>query len=178
MLDWAENGEADLAGYRVYRSTEGGLAPDATLLQREVVVPRFVDEDIEVGTVYYYLITAFDRGGKESAVSTEVRDVALPLPVLLDPVAGGLVPAEPTFIWGSMAEAHSFRVVVTSSPTSGEVSAMPLTSDTTAVFVARVEAGSAVELASGQIYYWKVVASTQEGGVENSVSQVESFKIR
>ncbi len=178
VLDWAENGEADLAGYRVYRSTEGGLAPDATLLQREVVVPRFVDEDIEVGTVYYYLITAFDRGGKESAVSTEVHDVALPLPVLLDPVTGGLVPAEPTFIWGSMAEARSFRVVVTSSPTSGEVSAMPLTSDTTAVFVARVEAGSAVELASGQIYYWKVVASTQEGGVENSVSQVESFKIR
>jgi hypothetical protein len=178
VLDWAENGEADLAGYRVYRSTEGGLAPDATLLQREVVVPRFVDEDIEVGTVYYYLITAFDRGGKESAVSTEVHDVALPLPVLLDPVTGGLVPAEPIFIWGSMAEARSFRVVVTSSPTSGEVSAMPLTSDTTAVFVARVEAGSAVELASGQIYYWKVVASTQEGGVENSVSQVESFKIR
>ena len=178
VLDWAENGEADLVGYRVYRATEEDFAIDEGLLRSEVLVPRFVDEEIEVGTVYYYIVTAVDRGGKESAISQQVRDVALPLPVLLAPIAGEQTPAQPTFTWGHLAEAQSFRVVVTSSPTSGEVSDMQLTSDTTAVFSGRIEAGNQVELASGQIYYWKVVASTKEGGIENSVSQVESFKIR
>lgn len=178
VLDWAANGEADLASYRIYRATEEGFARSAAVLHSEVLAPRFVDEDIEIGTVYYYLVTAVDRGGKESAISAEVRDVALPLPVLLAPINGELAPSQPTFIWNDLAEARSFRVVVTSSPTSGEVSAMPLTGDTTAVFIGRAEAGAAIVLEKDQIYYWKVIASTQEGGIENSVSQVESFKIR
>jgi hypothetical protein len=178
VLDWAENGEADLVGYRVYRSTEEDFAPGEALLHSEVIEPRFVDEDIAVGTIYYYLITAVDRGGKESAVSAQVSDVALPLPELLAPIAGEQAPSRPIFTWGSLVEVRSFQVVVTTSPTSGEVSAMPLTNDTTAVFAGRVEGGTIIALESGQIYYWKVVASTREGGVENSVSKVESFKIR
>lgn len=178
VLDWAENGEADLVGYRVYRSTEENFPFEETLLRSEVTVPRFVDEEIEVGTVYYYRVTAFDRGGKESAVSQVVRDVALPLPRLLAPIAGELTPAQPIFVWNRVAEARSFRVVVTTSPTSGEVSAMPLTSDTTAVFVGKTEDGVVFELQKDKTYHWTVVASTQEEGIENSVSQVESFKIR
>lgn len=178
VLDWAENGEADLVGYRVYRSTEEGFSIGEAALRSEVFEARFVDGEVVIGTVYYYRVTAVDRGGKESAVSAEVRDVALPLPELVSPVAGELTSTPPTFVWNAIAEVRSFRVVVTTSPTSGEVSDMPLTSDTTAVFAARVSGGSTIELESGQIYYWKVVASTHDGGVENSVSRVESFKIR
>jgi len=56
---------------------------------------------------------------------------------------------------------------------------MALTSDTTAVFRGRVLSGEErAALASGEVYHWKVVASTREDGSENSVSEVESFKVQ
>ena len=70
-------------------------------------------------------------------------------------------------------------MIVTTSPTSGEISAVPLTSDTSAVFVGRTVSGrETASLESGQLYYWKLISSTRENGQENSVSRVESFKIR
>ena len=176
-LDWNENPETDLIGYRVYRSTEAGFTPRVEHLILQVSVPGFIDEEIEVGTVYYYRITAIDRGGKESNVSEEVSDVALPSPVLLVPVAGAETAAPLTFTWSRLPEARAFRVIVTTSLTSGEVSDIPLTSDTTAVFTGRIKEGRLVTLEPGQVYYWKVVASTHAEGVENSVSRVESFKV-
>ena len=176
-LDWNENSETDLVGYRVYRSTEAGFTPSVEHLLIQVSVPGFIDEKIEVGTVYYYRITAIDLGGKESSASEEVSDVALPSPVLLAPVAGEATAAPLTFTWGRLPEARAFRVIVTTSLISGEVSDIPLTSDTTAVFTGRIKEGRLVTLEPGQVYYWKVVASTHAEGIENSVSRVESFKV-
>ncbi len=178
-LDWNANDEADLVGYRVYRSTQPDFAPAADLLRAEVETPRFKDDQIEIGTVYYYQVTAFDRGDKESEGSLGARDVALPAAALVEPIAGELAPAQAVFSWRAIAAALSYRVVVTTSPTSGEISDMALTSDTTAVFKGRVLTGNQqAQLESGSIYYWKVIASTKAGGVENSVSAVEDFKIR
>ena len=176
-LDWSENPETDLVGYRVYRSTEAGFTPGVEHLLMQVSGPGFIDEEIEVGTVYYYRITAIDGGGKESNASEEVGDVALPSPVLLVPVAGEETAAPLTFTWSRLPEARAFRVIVTTSLVSGEVSDIPLTSDTTAVFTGRIKEGRLVSLEPGQVYYWKVVASTHAEGIENSVSRVESFKV-
>lgn len=176
-LDWADNAESDLSGYRIYRSTEPGFTPGVGHLLMQVSGPSFIDEEIEVGTTYYYRITAIDLGGKESNASEEVSDVALPSPELLVPVAGEASTTPLTFTWGHLPEARAFRVIVTTSLTSGEVSDMPLTSDTTAVFTGRIKEGRLVTLDPGQVYYWKVVASTHDGGMENSVSRVESFKV-
>jgi len=176
-LNWATNAETDLVGYRIYRSTEPNFAPSIDHLLRQVSVPGFIDEEVEVGTVYYYRSTAVDRGAKESKASAEVSDVALPSPVLLVPVAGEETAAPLTFTWGGLPGARAFRVIVTTSLTSGEVSDIPLTSDTTAVFTGRIKDGRLVALEPGQVYYWKVVASTHVEGVENSVSRVESFKM-
>ena len=176
-LDWADNEETDLSGYRVYRSTEQGFTPTVEHLLMQVSGPSFIDAEVEVGRVYYYRITAIDLGGKESNASEEVSDVALPSPVLLVPVAGEETSAPLTFTWSRLPEARAFRVIVTTSLTSGEVSDMPLTSDTTAVFTGRIKEGRLVSLEPGQVYYWKVVASTHTEGIENSVSRVESFKV-
>ena len=176
-LDWAENPESDLSGYRIYRSTEQGFTPGVAHLLMQVSGAGFVDEEIEVGTVYYYRITAIDLGGKESNASEEVGDVALPSPELLVPVSGEETAAPLTFTWSRLPEARAFRVIVTTSLTSGEVSDIPLTSDTTAVFTGRIKEGRLVSLLPGQMYYWKVVASTHDEGIENSVSRVESFKV-
>ena len=178
-LDWDLNPESDLSVYRVFRSTSENFVPGEHNMIAEVTDPRYVDTDVEVGTVYYYRITALDRGGKESAASQWASDVALLLPELVRPVQGEHTSETPTFYWRKVKEAKNYRVIVTSSPTSGEVSDMPLVGDTTAVFVGRpLLSGERAALEAGQIYYWKVVAGTKDSGVENSVSGVASFKIQ
>ena len=179
VLDWGLSAESDLSFYRLYRSIEPDFTPGPANLLSVVSEPRFVDEDVNVGTVYYYRVTAVDRGGKESASSRLVSDVALDEARPVNPVGGTLAPVVPVFHWRPVGDASFYRVIVTSSPTSGELSDMPLASDTTAVFVGRsLASGEKVKLAQGSVYYWKVVASTKDSGVENSVSAIESFKIR
>ena len=56
-------------GYRVYRSTDASFVPTSSLLIAEVETPRYIDSAVAVGTAYYYQITAYDRGNKESAGS-------------------------------------------------------------------------------------------------------------
>ncbi len=178
-LDWEANSEADLLGYRVYRSTEEDFAPTAEALHAEVEVARYIDQTVDVGTVYYYQVTAYDRGGKESAGSVGASDVALPIVQLAAPVDGELASPQATFVWHPVPNALSYRVIVTTSPTSGEISEMDLTADTTAVFRGRSLSGNQpAALETGRIYYWKVIASTRAEGVENSVSAVEDFKVR
>ena len=178
-LDWDANSEADLLGYRVYRSTEEVFAPTAEALHAEVEAARYIDRAIEVGRVYYYQVTAYDRGGKESAGSVAASDVALPVVRLAAPIDGELASPQAAFAWHPVPNALSYRVIVTTSPTSGEISEMDLTADTTAVFKGRaLSGGQQAKLETGRIYYWKVIASTREEGVENSVSAVEDFKVR
>ena len=179
LLDWDDNAETDLAAYRVYRSTDPDFAIAPENLLVAVPEPRYEDTNIKVGLLYYYRITAVDRGDKESAPSAIIADVALPQPDLMEPVEGELTSPIPRFRWKPVSHALNYRVVVTTSPTSGEVSEIVQTSETAALFKGRSgSSGASSTLYSGQIYYWKVIASTREDGAENSVSQVAQFKIR
>lgn len=68
-LAWESNTEADLRGYRVYRSTAGGeLQRYADLVE----VPAFSDKKPEAGKIHNYVITAVDKHGNESQRSTPV----------------------------------------------------------------------------------------------------------
>lgn len=62
-LSWDPGTEPDLAGYRIYRSTDGGpfekIAEVSTL-------PTYSDKAVERGKTYRYEITAFDQAGNES----------------------------------------------------------------------------------------------------------------
>jgi hypothetical protein len=62
-LSWEGNTEADLAGYRIYRSEAGG--PFERIA--EAVLPAYADRMVEHGKTYRYAITSFDRTGNESA---------------------------------------------------------------------------------------------------------------
>ena len=68
-LDWANNGETDLAGYRVYRSTSsgGGYGAVSGLLGSSA----YTDNSVTNGTTYYYVVTAEDTSGNESGDSNE-----------------------------------------------------------------------------------------------------------
>lgn len=71
-LTWSPNSEADLAGYNVYRHTEGGQAQkiNATLINS----PSFRDTGVRSGTKYFYSVTAVDLRGNESGKSEETSE--------------------------------------------------------------------------------------------------------
>lgn len=69
-LDWSDNGESDLAGYRVYRSTTsgGGYAEISSGL---VGTSDYTDNGVTNGTTYYYVVRAEDTSGNLSGNSNE-----------------------------------------------------------------------------------------------------------
>ncbi|MBE8471217.1 fibronectin type III domain-containing protein [Streptomyces justiciae] len=68
-LRWDGNTEADIAGYRVYRSTSKPVAPTAANLVGSPTSAYFQDTPAPTGDWYYYVVTAVDTHGNESAVS-------------------------------------------------------------------------------------------------------------
>lgn len=77
-LAWQAVPDADLAGYRVYRTTTAGRG-HALLTPTPLAGTTFVDTDVRPGQTYYYMVTAVDRAkrGNESVPSAEVS-VTLP----------------------------------------------------------------------------------------------------
>ena len=79
-LDWADNGEADLAGYDVYRAPnpEG---PYTKITASPVTAPRTPTPGLTTGTLYAYQVRALDSSGNVSAASaaaTALPDAASP----------------------------------------------------------------------------------------------------
>ena len=70
-LTWNANTESDLAGYRVYRATSSGTygAPIATIQGNTT---SYIAAGLQFGTTYFFVVTAFDIAGNESAYSNEV----------------------------------------------------------------------------------------------------------
>jgi predicted phage tail protein len=79
-LSWSINVEPDFAGYRVYRSEQ----PDTKgqLLTTELLpTPAYRDTSVEPARRYWYVVTAVDRVGNESAPSPPALvETAQPLP--------------------------------------------------------------------------------------------------
>jgi hypothetical protein len=75
-LSWSINVEPDLAGYRVYRSESedqrGELLTPGLLL-----TPAYRDNSVRGGRRYWFIVTAVDRSGNESAPS---RAAAVEIP--------------------------------------------------------------------------------------------------
>jgi hypothetical protein len=79
-LSWSINVESDFAGYRVYRSEQ----PDTKgqLLTTELLpTPAYRDTSVQPARRYWYVVTAVDRAGNESAPSPPALvETAQPLP--------------------------------------------------------------------------------------------------
>lgn len=75
FLTWNENKERDLAGYYVYRSAKSGK-DYVRLTDKPLSRSTFSDETVTAGKVYYYVITAVDQAGNESARSKEYKAYA------------------------------------------------------------------------------------------------------
>jgi hypothetical protein len=90
-LDWGDDSEPDLAGYRVYRRNPDGSWPASATV--ETTGSSFVDSGLENGVPQVYRVTAFDRAGNESAVSSEVSATPTAPPDSALPPAPAVAPA-------------------------------------------------------------------------------------
>ena len=70
-LSWSINVDADLAGYRVYRSEQQG-AQGEPLDAELVATPSYRDNTVTSGAKYWYSVKAVDRAGNESKSSEQV----------------------------------------------------------------------------------------------------------
>ena len=72
-LTWTANGEPDLAGYNVYRSTTSPVALTSPINGGTLVAsPAFVDNSVTNGTAYFYVVTAVDDSTNQSTASNQV----------------------------------------------------------------------------------------------------------
>ncbi len=69
-LDWNNNAETDLTGYKVYRSNTPGIYGAA--LATIGTTSNYTDNTVANGTTYHYVVTAIDGEGYESGKSNEV----------------------------------------------------------------------------------------------------------
>ena len=86
-LDWADNGEADLAGYDVYRAAQP-RRPVHQGQREPVSASTYTDTGLTSGTLYAYQVRALDASGNVSAASaaaTALPDAASP-PAVTFPV--------------------------------------------------------------------------------------------
>ncbi|GAB7192915.1 hypothetical protein NUM3379_36240 [Kineococcus sp. NUM-3379] len=133
-LDWASNGESDLAGYHVYRaSSADGEFTKLTAAPR--TSSDYTDTTAPAGVVSHYRVTAVDRAGNESAAvalsATRPDGVAPAAPRSLTTTgtATGVV-----LDWADSTEADLAGYVVSRASSSGgtytRLTATPVTGST------------------------------------------------
>jgi fibronectin type 3 domain-containing protein len=73
QISWSANTEADLVGYKVYRSTNSGGPFSYVATIAALPAPEYYDDDrgnkLVNDQYYYYKVSAFDTQGKESDLS-------------------------------------------------------------------------------------------------------------
>jgi len=73
-LSWAANGEADLAGYKVYVGTASGRYdfPGSPFMTGPVTSYRV--SNLPVPQTYFFALSAYDNAGNESSLSAEISN--------------------------------------------------------------------------------------------------------
>jgi fibronectin type 3 domain-containing protein len=74
-LEWNANTEPDLAGYKIYSATSSG-AYGAAIATAAANATSYDATGLQPGVTYFFVITAFDAAGNESARSDEVSAAA------------------------------------------------------------------------------------------------------
>lgn len=77
LLDWADNGEDDVTGYRVYRAAQPAGPYSRLTAAEPLYLSRYQDDVAAVGVPYYYQVSAMDAYGNESARSRYVAAAAI-----------------------------------------------------------------------------------------------------
>lgn len=74
-LSWTPNGELDLSGYNVFRSTDGGITWTQLNLSGVINTPAYTVTGLTNGMSYLFAVTAIDSLGYQSARSAAVEGI-------------------------------------------------------------------------------------------------------
>jgi len=171
-ISWDANIESDVRGYKIFRGTEYNFPADETTLLDSTVNNFYTDTNVFIDTVYYYKLSAFDKGGEESLPTAPEWDAALSPPMLLFPIDNEIVSSPPTFSWSPVNNAVEYKVFVQTSSVGDEIWSMTVDNTQTTL-----EYSGSTVLESGTTYYWKVATITKQTAL-NSFSNIESFRIQ
>ncbi|MBA7631070.1 hypothetical protein ES703_38597 [subsurface metagenome] len=157
-LDWANNTEADLDHYSVYRSTTSGFTPGTGTFVADTTTSAYSDTGLSAETTYYYKVTAVDTSGNESdpsaqaSATTQAPDTTPPAaPTGL--TATAVSSSQINLDWTNNTETDLASYNVYRSTTSGFTPG-------TGNFVANttVSSYSDTGLSASTTYYYKVTA--------------------
>jgi len=174
-VSWSVVEEADLAGYRLYRSESIFSEADSTLLIAEIDAPFHDDiSNVLPGSRYFYGVTAVDRGGWESPLSTLESDFIGMRPTLLSPAHGSKTVVYPMLRWRATDDAQQYLVSVSLSEQTGEVWNAYVSGNGHDTISVRY-GGSA--LTPGERYFWRVSTVTAGNGKPNGISEPWRFLV-
>jgi len=115
VLEWLTGNEDDLDSYRIYR-TSGSTEEDFILLDEMNANPvagsesEYIDENITVGSFYFYFIRAVDQAGNLSPRSDTLEYKITQKVNILSP-SGTIATVKPTFQWADPVSASSEYVI-------------------------------------------------------------------
>jgi len=171
ILSWAQNIEEDLDHYNIYRAKNPSDVAYSFSFVISVIQENYIDIEVEIGTDYYYRITAVEKGGWESASSSIENDLVLPQVVIVSPVNFEYVNKTPTFLWQKVNGAISYNIVLKTTRIGNEIWNSTIDSSET-----HIEYDGETELITGNTYYWEVGAISRSE--INSISKVGSFVVQ
>jgi fibronectin type 3 domain-containing protein len=175
-VDWADNGEPDLDGYHVYRSTESGFAPGpSNRVAAGLGSSQFVDTGLGDSTTYFYRVTAVDEAANESPASVEVSATtdapdATPPGAPSGVSATGVSSAQIDLDWQNNGESDLAGYAVYRSAQAG------FTPDATNRIASGLGASQFSDsgLASATTYYYRVTASDDSGNESAPSAEVSA----
>jgi len=111
-IEWDANEGENLAGYKIYRSTNPGSNYEllATLSKESL---SYEDEEVQLEKRYYYRLSAFDKDGNESGMSETASYTLLSKPIPTAPLdQADIDTLSPTFSWIEISGAQAYIVHV------------------------------------------------------------------
>lgn len=170
-LDWNNNGEGDLASYRVKRGTVTG-GPYTTVASP--TASAYVDTGLAASTTYFYVVTAVDTSGNESSNSAQASattnasaDVTAPdVPTGLTATAGN---TQITLNWTDNTEDDFDHYLVYRATASGG----PYTQIASRTVSSYTNTG----LTNGTTYWFKVSAVDTSGNESAQSGAVSSTPV-
>jgi pectin methylesterase-like acyl-CoA thioesterase len=155
-LDWADNAEADLAGYVVSRATTSG-GTYTVLTTTPTTASQFVDTTAPAGATVYYRVSAKDLSGNTSSTASAIAArVDTTAPGVVDGVQVVAGDATVSLTWAPVQAADLAGYLVYRSTDGGAPVKLTGTAQATTAFVDRTAA-------NGTTYAYTVAAVDKAG---------------
>ncbi len=167
-LTWDGNGEPDLAGYNLYRSTTQG-GPYGQINASLVTLSSYTDAGLTNGTTYYYVVTAENNSAQESGNSNEASATPADVPPAAPTgLAATSQNAQVTLDWNDNVEPDLAGYSVYRSTNQGG----PYTKINPALV--SPSAYTDTGLTNGTTYYYVVTAEDTAGGQSGNSNETSA----